>query len=375
MWSSLHPGVPRGSREVSQRERAPTPGSVSTHARWRRAEGLGGLSLEDINEIQLLLRGHSVVDWHRLAFTDEAEVRLLLALNCINLDDPQDCERLREVRLQAVRYITEVLKIRLDERIASTLPWLQLPLIASGKSGGAQRQACMLLKVMHIIYHLDARELRTTLAVSDNQIFSLVEENVTLMVDALRTAGVSIVEFSWSRKTKESLITKMLSKRETNAARVFDRLRFRLIVRERSDLVPALHIMLRRCIPFNYVVPGQTVNTLIDLDRLTSSAPEEAFAAQTEVDGAETNEFSGAGFKILNFIADLPVRVGDLLLPEDRRAQGRGNVVFVLAEFQVLDRRTAESNEQGENSHAQYKHRQHQHVRVRLLREPRHNGR
>lgn len=348
-----------------------------SHALWRRAEGLEGLSLEDINEIQNLLRGHSVVDWHRLAFTDEAEVRLLLALNCINVDDPKDRERLREVRLQAARYIADVLNVRLDERIASTLPWLQLPLIASGKSGSVQRQACMLLKVMHIIYHLDARELRTTLAVSDNQIFSLVEENVTLMIDALRTAGVSIVEFSWSRKTKESLITKMLSKRETNAARVFDRLRFRLIVRERSDLVPALHIMLRRCIPFNYVVPGQTVNTLIDLDRLTSSAPEEAFAEESEGEGegAETNEFSGAGFKILNFIADLPVRVGDLLLPEERRTQGRGNVVFVLAEFQVLDRRTAESNEQGENSHVQYKHRQHQHVRVRLLREPRQNGR
>jgi uncharacterized protein (TIGR04552 family) len=36
-----------------------------------------------------------------------------------------------------------------------------------------------------------------------------------------------------------------------------------------------------------------------------------------------------------------------------------------------MDKGTAEANEQGENSHTQYKHRQHQHVRVRLLREPR----
>ncbi len=345
-------------------ESSPDGGTSSSQSRWRRVEGLEGLTLQDTNEIQLLLRGHSVVDWHRLAYTDQAQARRLLELNCIDIDDPEDRARLQEVRLQAVRYITEVLHIRLSDRIASEAPWLELPLIASGKSSSAQRQACMLLKVMHIIYHLDARELRTTLAVSDNQIFSLVEESVTLMIDALRTAGVPVVEFSWSRKTKESLITKMLVKRETNAARVFDRLRFRLIVREPRDLVPALHIMLRRCIPFNYVVPGQTVNSLIDLDTLATTDPEEGL-------GAETNEFSGAGFKILNFIADLPVRVGDLLSSEERRAQGRGNVVFVLAEFQVLDRRTAESNEQGENSHVQYKHRQHQHVRVRLLREPR----
>ena len=323
------------------------------------------LSLQDINEIQHLLQGNSVIDWHRLALTREDEVRRLLALNCIDADDPADQERLHELRVQAVRYIVEILKLRLDEQIASQVPWLQLPLIASGRSSAHQRQACMLLKVMHIIYHLDARELRTALAISDSQIFSLVEESVTLMIDALRTAGVPVVEFSWSRKTKDSLITKMLVKRETSAARVFDRLRFRLIVRGPDDLAPALHIMLRQCVPFNYVVPGQTVNSLVDLERLTAIRDEAGASAGR----GDTNEFSGSSFRILNFIADLPVRVTDLMPPEERQS-GRGSVVFVLAEFQVLDQQTAEANEQGENSHALYKHRQHQAVRVRLLREP-----
>lgn len=350
-------------------DRGSAPSGIPTsNGLWRRSDGSLTLSLQDTNEIQLLLRGHSVVDWHRLAFTSEEEVRRLLALNCLDIDDPADRERMHELRIQASRYIVETLKIRLDEHIASEVPWLQLPLIASGKSSAHQRQACMLLKVMHIIYHLDARELRTTLAISDNQIFSLVEESVTLMIDALRTSGVQVVEFSWSRKTKDSLITKMLVKRETNAARVFDRLRFRLIVRSPDDLAPALHIVLRECVPFNYVVPGQTVNSLVDLDRLTAIRAA-GFGEEAPGGAAETNEFSGSGFRILNFIADLPVRVGDLLPPEERQG-GRGNVVFVLAEFQVLDQQTALSNEQGENSHVQYKHRQHQAVRVRLLREP-----
>lgn len=348
-------------------------GLPTSHALWRRADGTSPLTLQDLNEIQLLLRGNSVIDWHRLAFTSEDEVRSLLALNCLDVDDPADAARLHDLRIQAARYIVETLKLRLDESIASEVPWLHLPLIASGRSGAAQRQACMLLKVMHIIYHLDARELRTTLAISDNQIFSLVEENVTMMIDALRTAGVPVVEFSWSRKTKESLITKMLVKRETNAARVFDRLRFRLIVQDPEDLVPALHIMLRRCIPFNYVVAGQTVNTLVDLGRLVALRRGHAFDGESPEGEVEQNQFSGRGFRILNFIADLPVRVGDLMAPEERQA-APGNVVFVLAEFQVLDRGTAEQNEQGENSHSLYKNRQHQHVRVRLLREPRDHG-
>src|SRR5690606_20145636 len=141
--------------------------------------------------------------------------------------------------------------------------------------------------------------------------------------------------------------------------RVFDRLRFRLIVRDADDLVPTLRIMLHRCIPFNYVVPDQTVNSLIDLESLTVLGRPSFDTAAAPQPGSQTNEFSAKGFHVLNFVADLPVRVDSLLpagLPEGER---RGRVVFVLAEFQVMDKRTAEANEQGEQSHAEYKRRQH----------------
>lgn len=346
---------------------------LASQALWREAAQGGGraeLSLQDINEIQLLLRGQSVVDWHRLALTSDEDVRRLLALNGLELTDPRDVARLADLRQQAVRYIADVLKLRLDEAIADKSPWVQLPLIASGKAGPQQRQACTLLKVMHILYHLDAREMRASLAISDSEIFSLVEESVTRMFDELRTAGVPVVEFSWSRKTKESQVTKLLLKKETNAARVFDRLRFRLIVRDPEDLIPTLRIMLHRCIPFNYVVPDQTVNTLIDLNSLKVLGGGTSFDTEASTRPQPgPNEFSGKSFHVLNFVADLPVRV-DSLLPPDHDER-RGRVVFVLAEFQVMDKRTAEANEQGESSHAEYKRRQHQHVRMRLLREPR----
>jgi uncharacterized protein (TIGR04562 family) len=51
-----------------------------------------------------------------------------------------------------------------------------------------------------------------------------------------------------------------------------------------------------------------------------------------------------------------------------------GSVVFVLTEFQVVDRKRAEANEQGERSHEHYKHRQYLRVRERLLRGPRNGG-
>lgn len=327
------------------------------------------LALEDANELRLLLRGQSIVDWHRLDYASEDDVRRLLALNALDWDDPRDRARIEVLRQHAVDYLRRVLKLAIDDGVASEAPFLELPLMASGVLGQRkqQRNACSLLKVMHILYHLDARELRTRLALSDSELFASVERSVLDIFDQLQDLGAPVVEFQWSRKTRESLLTKMLVKRETSAARVFDRLRFRLIVKRRADVVPTLRLMLRRLIPFNYVVPGQTVNSLVDVRELDHVGPSPHTIAEDR--GAEANEFSGANFRVLNFIADLPVRV-DEFVPAEQLDPQRGNVVFVLAEFQILDEQTAKTNEQGEASHDAYKTRQHQRVRERMLRAP-----
>jgi len=323
---------------------------------------------QDLREIHLLLTGDSVVDWHRLDVTTPEQVRRMLRVNSIDVDNADDLQRLRDLRARAAHYLTENLGIRLDEAITTTTPVIELPLIASGR-GRTQRQACTLLKVMHIMYHLDARELRTLLPVPDHSLYELVEQSIMMLFDELRASGVPVVEFAWSRKTPDSLVTKLLVKRETSAARVFDRLRFRVVVERHDDVLPTLHVMLQRFVPFNYVVPGQTVNSLLDT---SASGKRKAEAQAIEDDAREpANEFSASDYAVLNFIADLPVRV-DALLGETER--GSGNVVFVLAEFQVMDRATAITNENGDSSHAAYKNRQHQRVRERLLRGPRKAG-
>jgi uncharacterized protein (TIGR04552 family) len=334
----------------------------------RTEDTVAGWSEQDRREIHLLLTGDSVVDWHRLDLADAADVRRLLRVNSIDVDNPDDLARLADLRARAVHYLTENLGLRVDEQIASGVPVIELPLLASGK-GRTQRQACVLLKVMHIMYHLDARELRTLLSIPDHSLYEMVEQSIMVLFDELRASGVPVVEFAWSRKTPDSLVTKLLVKRETSAARVFDRLRFRVVVERYEDVLPTLNVMLNRFVPFNYVLPGQTVNSLIDTSPLE----------RRKVDAHETgphvpllqgspNEFSDKGYEVLNFVADLPVRV-DALLGDNERASG--NVVFVLAEFQVMDRATAIANESGEVSHAAYKVRQHQRVRERLLRGPR----
>ncbi|MGH2931104.1 MAG: TIGR04552 family protein, partial [Solirubrobacteraceae bacterium] len=81
------------------------------------------------------------------------------------------------------------------------------------------------------------------------------------------------------------------------------------------------------------------------------------------------NEFSGPGYRVINFVSDLPVRIDKYLcrLPDDPIFAEYGCVVFVLTEFQVIDARTAENNESGENSHEKYKERQAARVKARLM--------
>jgi uncharacterized protein (TIGR04552 family) len=55
------------------------------------------------------------------------------------------------------------------------------------------------------------------------------------------------------------------------------------------------------------------------------------------------------------------------LAPDDPLFADTGPVVFVLTEFQIVDVKTAEANEQGENSHERYKERQATRVRARLM--------
>ncbi|HEX8952428.1 MAG TPA: TIGR04552 family protein, partial [Polyangia bacterium] len=331
-------------------------------------------TLADVEAMRLLLRGGSVIDWHRLAFADDAEVDRFLSLNEFDPANADDMDRLEELRADAVEYLTRNFSYRIPEDVAHGMSARDLLLLASSR-GKKQTYACIVLKVMHVMHHLAGRELLFKLPVSDDEVFGFVEAKVVKVVEEIRAAGYPIVEFAWSRKERDSVVTKLLAKKATIAADVFDKLRFRLITRSLEDLPPVLHEVLHRLIPFNYVIPGQTVNAILPFRRFLDIAPPyERFSDQLQSDldteengnAAGQNEFSGPTYKVINFVADLPVRIDQFLCRVPGAENDLGAVIFVLTEFQVMDAETAKANEAGENSHAKYKARQHERVKARL---------
>jgi len=341
-----------------------------------RTIGVEDLTLEDLEAVRLMLRGSSVIDWYQLDFRDEADVHRFLRINEFDPESDDDMTRLEELRLEAVEYLTRNFAFEIPDGVAERVPAHDLFLMAS-RVGKQQLWACIILKVMHIVHHLAGRELSTRLPISVDQVYRTIELKVMRVVEELRAAGYPIAEFQWSRKSQDSLITKLLAKRSTLAASIYDKLRFRMIVRNQEDLVPMLVALHRQLIPFNYVVPGASINHLLPFKRVLESSErlvalepklqDDSIIDQQQERAAQLplNEFSGRKYKIINFVADLPARVDGFV---DDSTRGFGNVVFVLTEFQLVDRRTADENERGENSHENYKARQHRSVRQRLVR-------
>ncbi len=83
------------------------------------------------------------------------------------------------------------------------------------------------------------------------------------MIGGMLAAGFPITEFIGGRKNKDSLYTKLLSKTDTTAAAIYDKLRFRIVCRTVDDLLPVLLYLSERLFPFNYVVPGESTNTIL----------------------------------------------------------------------------------------------------------------
>ena len=337
------------------------------------------MDLGELEEIRLILRGTSVIDWRRLHFRDASEVDAFLRLNLFELDDPRDARRLHAILEQAVEYLRSAFGYRVAAAVAQPSDLRELFLLASGaiEPRKYRRIACVVLKCMHVVHHLEARELLFRTPIREADLAERVDRRIMREARRMKQLGLPVVEFVGNVKTRSSLVTKLLAKRESVAAQIFDRVRYRIVTEEREQIAPVVYHLTQHLFPFNYAVPGQTQNSLVRFADLLGSHPQgAALSAQLQLPpdlerrdpATPRNEFSGKDFKVLNFVVDVPVRIDDLLPLLDPMADELGRIVFSLVEFQVLDRETARRNEDGDSSHERYKRRQLKRVLRRLSR-------
>jgi len=332
------------------------------------------LSVAELEGIRLVLWGGSVIDWHRLNFANEREVGEFLRAQELDPDRPADRARAEAVKSSAVSYLRRTFEFPIPKPVAQKSV-SELMLLASSK-GHRQLCACAILKVMHIIHHLEARELLFMLPISDQELFHLVEQKVYRVIGGMLAQGFPILEFIGGRKNKDSLYTKLLSKPETHAAQIYDKLRFRIVTRTPDDIFPTMNYLMRHLFAFNYVVPRESTNTLFPFREYCSSHPHlnKAFqklqlASDFEVvhGSGLDNQFTAASYRVVHFVIDMPMRVPEEIMDQaPPAAWALGQVIFGQTEFQIIDRETEQSNEMGDASHDNYKRRQQAAVARRL---------
>jgi len=326
---------------------------------------LADFTLADLEGIRMLLRGGSVVDWHRINFIEEAEAKDFLSAHEVDLDDPVDQARIEKIKESAIDYLRRHFDFPVPKPVAKK-DLVGLLMLASSK-GHRQICACTILKVMHIIHHLEARELMFLLPVADEEIFHLVEQKVYEVMGAALANDFPILEFIGGRKNRDSLYTKLLSKPDVSAAQIYDKVRFRIVTRSADDVFPVLNYLQRSVVPFNFIIPGQSTNTLLRFHEYCRSEPAlDELVPMLQLpldleDGLSTidNRFTAPSYRSVHFAADVPVRVPKRMLEDAPPATAAlGEIIFVQAEFQVIDRESDQSNEAGDASHASYKERQ-----------------
>ncbi|PIP92949.1 MAG: hypothetical protein COW00_06530 [Bdellovibrio sp. CG12_big_fil_rev_8_21_14_0_65_39_13] len=284
-------------------------------------------------------------------------------------------------------------------------------LMATGHHKGSTPEetlwAEVILKVMHTILHAD-KDLRSNyFPIIQTQIFDQFykyvfrDEENNLNLGVRGEFSIPLLDFETkSKKTRESVIIKLLHKAENVAEEVFDRIGVRIITKNKFDILRVLKFLIERhiVIPHNNK-PSRSMNTIFDVNKfkekhnaliktaLRSNLSEEKFldAVETEINecsmnnGADRNNFTSNKYQSVQFTCRQLIKYKNPFLQEFRELRKLAKEVeapnelsqkilgmdvalisrdirfFYPYEIQILDIQSHKTNTEGEASHLEYK--------------------
>ncbi len=352
----------------------------------RLTETFAGLSPRAQIITRHVLLGESLIDSLGCFFDSRKAVDEFLQINEFDWNDSRDQKRLLSIHNEAVSYVEALLKRPLDPSVSQPDDVRDIFLLGSSEVTSEPikldsfppqvelpiaKQACVLTKVMNTILHINGHELLYTCPISRRQLAQKVDDKIGGKLSQLKSNGFPLIAFEGGRKPKESLITKLLCKRTTVASRINDRLRYQIIVAEKTDVLKLVAELFTSVLPFNFLLPGSTINQLIDINLVTSQkevvsqkARDMAHSIARSVShlfphSTEEMDYSGKDYNVLKFVVDVPVRLDKHIAKSGEvHTNELGIIVYSLAEFTIIDQATRQNNEQGENAHPEYKGRQ-----------------
>jgi uncharacterized protein (TIGR04562 family) len=271
--------------------------------------------------------------------------------------------------------------------------------------------AGVVLKVMHTILHADKDLRYRYFNVIQTQIFDrfykFIHRDDENRLFLKNEAGVSIALFDFqtkAKKTRDSIIIKLLHKQENVAEELFDRIGVRIITYNKLDTLRVIKFLhTNYVIMINNIKPSRSQNTLVDLNLLRRKVfglYKKAMREQLSEDefyqqmnnligesyprsslGADKNIHTSEEYKAIHFtgrqlikyrnpfmssfnevrklaLKDKENPIAQSLLSLDTSAISRDVRFFYPFEVQITDYESHLKNTQGEASHHEYKRSQ-----------------
>ncbi len=235
-------------------------------------------------QLRVALEGRSSIDFPRLHLKSKAEAKLFLLSYGYDIEDPLVREEVWRIYFQSLAFIRthlldpgEEMPVELMSR-GSQSEIVKLLLEASTRGSTLGRWSCSILRVMHIISHLD-NDLRSEFfQYARDQIFERFNK---LVVPAgprrweitLGNRKVTIIRYLRKyRKDRDSTLTKLLSKPTAIAEEIYDRIGIRFVTETRFDAYHLVQILFEvGAISVANIQPGRSVNSLLPLEVLEQS--------------------------------------------------------------------------------------------------------
>ncbi len=351
------------------------------------------------DDLLATLGGRSTIDAPRLSVGTVAQAAAYLECYGFRWSSESDRKLVERLRRSAIKLIEQEL-LAADERVLPAVRRQrdvpQLMLWASERSGEPRALwSCSLLRGMHALAHCQRHFNDRYGAEIREQIFGRFSPHLQMHESGQLTLGrgadaIELSNFDL-RPTKElhSVALKLLHKSENVAVDVFDWVGLRFVTKERFDtLLVIKYLRENHVINFANAKPTRTKNNLIDLQWLREEVGElDRRLAAGELDQARRlellrrrvrqrpypsastpfseNPFSAMGYHAIQLTCRQMIRIRARSGPG--RALREGIRFFFPFEIQLLDEESYWESVKGHAAHDQYKLRQREAVRQRVL--------
>jgi uncharacterized protein (TIGR04562 family) len=374
--------------------------------------------------LRLFLEGFSPVDLETMAVTSRREAMEFIAAYGYELSDPREKDEAEGIHREAISFVSQFLCPAIDEDSAD----LEIPdpirnpsdltdlLLHSSDSDDAllRAWACAVLRVMHTISHANLAARTPYFRDVQEQILGPFRQHIFPTPEEPESLGQGPssvplkAAFFKRRKSRESLILKLLHKPDNVASEVYDRIGIKLVTPTKVDALLALkYLRKQNLVSLPLLTPGRSRNTLVDLENFRE-AYESLTAGKRQIDEEATdqeffrqlafrpptesqmleekvlqNPHSAPGFRSIQFTCRRLVKVTHpavTVINQLRRQTGMPDLGREVErhypkqlrftfpfEIQITDWENYLASRQGESSHVSYKRRQLAAARRRIL--------